>query len=59
MSLCCLCCWKEHDHPLYHVAVDVVAAVVDVVAVGVVGFDVVVVVVVVDIDVVGFHHSSQ
>ena len=51
VSLCCLCCWKEHDHPLYHVAVDVVAAVVDVVAVGVVGF--------VDIDVVGFLHSSQ
>ena len=54
MSLCCLCCWKEHGHPLYHFAV----AVVDVVAVGVVGFDVVVVAVV-DIDVVGFDHSSQ
>ena len=54
MSLCCLCCWQEHGHPLSHFAVDVV----DVAAVVVVGFDVVVVVVV-DIDVVGFHHSSQ
>ena len=51
MNLCCLCSWKEHGHPLSHVAVVAVVAVVDVV-------DAAVAVVVVGSS-VGFHHSSQ